>query len=381
MRTVCERNKCVGCMACIDVCKKDAIMIKDTFSEYNAVIDEHKCVNCGMCERVCQNHTLVEAYEPKMWKQGWTENEAIREQGASGGVAMQLAHTFVKDGGKVCSCAFDKGKFLFKIVDNANDLKMFAGSKYIKSNPVGIYEKLKKELKEDNSILFIGLPCQVAAVKKYVGKSLQENLTTVDLICHGTPSPKILDKFLKQYNKEINDVKNIEFRVKGKFQVSSANGTIATLGCCDRYMTSFLSALTYTENCYECSYAKKQRVGDITLGDSWGSVLPEVEWKKGISLILCQSLKGKKLLDKTNMYLSDVDVENAIKNNHQLIHPSMAPKGKQKFFEGLKKGKSFNRLVMRALPKDCIKQDFKGVLIKLGIISGGSISYQIKVDE
>ena len=34
-------------MACIDVCKKDAIMIKDTFSEYNAVIDEHKCVNCG----------------------------------------------------------------------------------------------------------------------------------------------------------------------------------------------------------------------------------------------------------------------------------------------------------------------------------------------
>ena len=136
-------------------------------------------------------------------------------------------------------------------------------------------------------------------------------------------------------------------------------------------MTSFLSALTYTENCYECSYAKKQRVGDITLGDSWGSALPEVEWKKGISLILCQSLKGKKLLDKTNMYLSDVDVENAIKNNHQLIHPSMAPKGKQKFFEGLKKGKSFNRLVMRALPKDCFKQDVKGVLIKLGIISGG----------
>lgn len=267
-------------MACIDVCKKDAIRIKDTLSEYNAVINENKCVDCGMCKKICQNNILVETFEPEIWKQGWTKDSKIRNQGASGGVAMELAHTFVKNGGKVCSCTFDKGKFIFKIVDNENDLKIFAGSKYIKSNPSGIYEKIKIELKNGNSILFIGLPCQVAAVKIYVGKELEEKLITVDLICHGTPSPKILDKFLKEYNKEIKNFKDIVFRVKGKSQVFDSSKTIVQEGCSDRYMISFLAALTYTENCYQCTYAKRQRVGDITLGDSWGSDLLESEWEK-----------------------------------------------------------------------------------------------------
>ena len=142
---------------------------------------------------------------------------------------------------------------------------------------------------------------------------------------------------------------------------------------------SFLAALTYTENCYQCTYAKRQRVGDITLGDSWGSDLLESEWEKGISLILCQTIKGKRLLDAANVRTSDVDVDNAIKNNHQLEHPSIAPKGKDKFFKGLNQGKSFNKLVMKTLPKACYKQNMKSILIRTGIISRGGISYQIKI--
>lgn len=71
----------------------------------------------------------------------------------------------------------------------------FVGSKYVKSNPVGIYDKVVEKLKNGNSVLFIGLPCQVAAVKNYMlamSDNIRENLYTVDLICHGSPSPKIL---------------------------------------------------------------------------------------------------------------------------------------------------------------------------------------------
>ena len=42
MKTVCENDKCTGCMACIDKCPQDAIMIKDTMVAYNAVINENK---------------------------------------------------------------------------------------------------------------------------------------------------------------------------------------------------------------------------------------------------------------------------------------------------------------------------------------------------
>lgn len=60
----------------------------------------------------------------------------------------------------------------------------------------------------------------------------------------------------------------------------------------DRYTMSFLSSLNYTENCYYCRYATDKRVGDITIGDAWGSDLKE-EIDNGISLIMCQTEKAK----------------------------------------------------------------------------------------
>ena len=43
-------------------------------------------------------------------------------------------------------------------------------------------------------MLFIGLPCQVAALNNYIKD--KKNLYTVDLICHGSPSPIILEKYI-----------------------------------------------------------------------------------------------------------------------------------------------------------------------------------------
>lgn len=378
MKTVCEKDKCVGCMACIDICRKDAISIKDSVKTYNAVIDVNKCISCGLCEKVCQNITPISKQNPKSWYQGWANNKQTRTNGASGGFAMALAYKFIKDGGKVCSCTFSDGKFTFLIVDNEEDLLLFAGSKYIKSNSQGVYQKIKNELKLKNKILFIGLPCQVAGVKKYVGEQLLHNLTTIDLICHGTPSPKILNYFLSQYNESVADISNISFRIK----IDKENDTgkvLSTKGCCDRYMSAFLSTLSYTENCYQCSYATKDRVGDITLGDSWGSDLAGDEMKQGISLALCQTDKGEKLLKEADINLFDVDIENAIANNHQLSHPSVAPKERENFFEGLQKGKNFNKLVKRALPKECIKQDLKAFLIKTKLLKAKGIAFQVEL--
>ena len=47
MKTVCEENKCAGCMACVDVCPKQAIEVKDELSFYNAEIND-KCIDCGL---------------------------------------------------------------------------------------------------------------------------------------------------------------------------------------------------------------------------------------------------------------------------------------------------------------------------------------------
>lgn len=377
MKTVCNIDQCAGCMACIDICPKQAIDIVDNLKSYNAIINEKKCINCNACHKVCQNNNSVEYQTPIQWSQGWAKNEELRKKCSSGGLATEIASSFIENGGVVWGCTFRNGEFRFESAKYINELKKFTGSKYVKSNPSGSYKEIKKILENGEKVLFIGLPCQVSALKKYIGENLCKNLYTIDLICHGTPSPKILDVFLKQYNYSLEKLKDIKFRVKAKFMVMGDYKGIITQGVSDKYSIAFLNSLTYTENCYSCRYAQEKRVSDLTLGDSWGNKLPMQEQKKGVSLILCQNSKGLELLEKAKLHIESVDRENAIKNNHQLESPSIAPRGRKKFFDNIER-KKFNLLVFKNFPKQCIRQDIKQVLIKTKII-GGILNYEIYI--
>lgn len=369
MRTVCNKDMCVGCMACISICKKDAIRIYDSMNAYNAVIDSEKCINCGACERICQNNQLWENLrKPIEWHQGWARKNDVRARASSGGAAAAIMYAFVRNGGIVCSCTYKNGVFGFEFAKKCEEIEKFSGSKYIKSNPDGIYETVKNFLKSGRKILFLGLPCQVAAVKNYVGEKRSENLYTIDLICHGTPSPKVMEIFLKQYHMDMKQQTSYLFRDKDMFQIAVSDKYIIHKGAADCYSLAFLNSLTYTENCYSCKYACLKRISDITLGDSWGTELEVVEQKKGVSLVLVQTEKGKKLLKDANMHLEKVDLEKAIKANHQLEHPSMKCAKSEQFWQALKKGKKFNLLVLQQFPRQCMRQSVKRLLLSLKII-------------
>lgn len=380
MKTVCEINKCSGCMACVDICAKGAIKIDDSLEAYNAVIQEDKCINCNACIRVCQKNNTPQAVAPIKWYQGWADEAELRENGASGGFASAISKSFIEGGGYVASCTFKDGSFRFQIENTLEGIKKFAGSKYVKSDPSGIYSDISKLLKQGEKVLFVGLPCQVAAIKNYIGKSLQDELYTIDLICHGTPSPKLLETYLKQYGYSLEKIQNIQFRVKGNFQAYNDYKSVVTSGVCDKYHIAFLNAISYTENCYECDYAEKERVSDLTLGDSWGSELGMAELKNGISLSLCQSEKGIELLKNAKLQLKAVDIENAVLNNQQLNHPAEMPKSRNKFFHKLRNGHNFNSLIFKCFPKQCVRQEVKRGLILMNIVKG-KLDYGIRVLE
>ena len=371
MNTVCQPDQCTGCMACIEVCPKDAIAIKDSLNAYNAEIDSVKCIGCNLCHKICQNNREVEFVKSIQWYQGWAEDEEVRAGGSSGGAASALMRAFVKDCGYVCSCLFQDGEFVFETTNELAELEKFRGSKYVKSNPQGAYRRVKELLQQGERVLFIGLPCQVAALKIFVGEKLQENLYTADLICHGTPSPKLLELFLKQYGYTLKDLKDIKFRVKGKFQVREGYKGICTTGVTDSYLISFLNGLCYTENCYSCKYARLERVSDITLGDSWGTELAEDEMRKGISLFLCQTEKGEKLLNDSGLNLMDVDLTRAIARNAQLKAPMQRPAARADFFQKISSGKKYNKVIFKLYPKQSMKQWVKGILIKAHLYKGG----------
>lgn len=365
--TVCKVDDCAGCMLCVNVCKNNAITVTDQRSHYNAIIDKEKCIGCGACHKLCPQNNFLPKTKPISWYQGWNKEDAVRINAPSGGIGMALAKKFVIDGGYVCSCIFEKGNFKFSITNNVNDIVSFSGSKYVKSNPKGIYIEILSLLKNGEKVLFIGLPCQTAALKRFAGDLFSNELYLVDLICHGTPSPSVLELFLNQYHMSLSSIRSIRFRINTKYQIVINNKSIVCEGVSDKYSIAFLNGLLNTQNCFSCSYASEERISDITIGDSWGTNLESEEIKKGISLILVQSDKGKDLLEKSDIVLAPVDQENAKANNAQLSRPMDKPLGRDYFYSKLNE-RNFNSLIFQRFPKDCLKQDLKYLLIKLRVI-------------
>lgn len=364
METVCKLNECTGCSACVDKCPKGAITIVDSIHALNAEINNKLCIHCNLCYKTCPNINKVELKEQLMWKQGWAVNPEIRAKSSSGGLAAAISRHFIKNGGIVWSCEFGKGNFIFSYAENIEELTKFRGSKYVKSSPAGSYRQIETQLKEGKKILFIGLPCQVAGLKNFINEQFHKNLYTIDLICHGTPSQRILKNYLENDLKlPIENLSNLNFRIKTQFMLCEEEKTLLPNKSIDRYTMAFMNGLDYTHNCYSCRYAHQKRVSDITLGDSWGTTLPDEQ--KGISLILCQTAKGKELLESEDIYLTDVDINRALKFNHQLNYPTRYTETTDKFFKFYLKNYNLKKTVFQIYPKWCIKEDLKKYLFKL----------------
>jgi len=375
LETVCPLNKCVGCMACVNICSKAAIHIEDNIKNVNAIIDTQKCVECGLCKKVCQILNPVQLTKQISFCQGWAIDQEIRQNSSSGGYAIAIEKAFIENGGYVCSCLFQNGEFTFGITNNPEELVKFAGSKYVKSNSSTIYTPIKELLIKGNKVLFVGLPCQVSGLVNFIGAKLSERLYTIDLICHGTPSVKLLQKFLLQHGVDLNSLESISFRSKKGFYLKGDTKQFSYPGTMDTYLISFLEGAIYTDNCYECHYATLERVSDVTLGDSWGSCEDKDILHNGISLALIQTLKGKELLQQAKIDCKNVDINVAIQNNEQLRHSFIEPDYRNNLLNEITKGANFDATVKKYLPKQYMKQKVKAILLRLGLMkSRGRLS-------
>lgn len=361
MITVCKKDNCAGCKLCSDICPVGAITIEDSIKAYNAVIDEAKCINCNLCHKLCPQNNPPKLIEPVEWYQGWSLNSEIRANSSSGGLAAEISKSFIEHGGEVLTCRFKDGYFGFEFFDGVKMLTSAAGSKYVKSDPEGVYKPLLDKLKAGKKVLMIALPCQVAAAKEYTKN--HGNLYTVDLICHGTPSPKVLQYYLKGRELDIGKIADIRFRKKANFGLNDGYEQISKIGM-DAYTYAFLKSMIYTENCYNCKYARLERVTDMTLGDSWGSELSQEEQKKGISLILCQTEKGRELLKMSDVELKQVDLSKAVAANGQLNNPSKKHKKREYLLDNIEKGKDFEKVMFKIDPKLPVKNIVKAIIGK-----------------
>ena len=329
---------CSGCGACAGICPKNCIsMICDTEGFAYPSVDEQKCIECGVCLKKCP----VE----KEGASGGTpissvvlqdkDDESLKTS-ASGGAFACIARHVLKQRGVVFGAAYDEKLNVSHIaITEESDLPKLQGSKYVSSDAKDSYKQVKEFLKEGRRVLFSGTPCQVAALKAFLGGD-SELLLTLDIVCHGTPSLKLFQKYIQWLEvKKHASVKSFSFRSKKHFGWTHGgaffNGkkTFAINPYCDPYYAAFLRGETFRKSCYSCKFANMNRVGDFTAGDFWGYYdmknLVGFEPQKGLSMLLVNSPRGMDELKQIegDAAIVSLDLQTISAGNWNLHHPSV----------------------------------------------------------
>lgn len=329
---ICKKENCTGCFACYNICPQNAIEMKeDEFGAIYPEIIKEKCINCKLCEKICPQLKELKYNEPKKVFAMYSKDKKIREESTSGGAATLFYTSILEDNGvgygvDNIDCG---GKFNFIRITNKEQLKRVKGSKYVHCYVNNNYSKVKEDLENGKKVIFIGTPCQVSGLKEFLRKTY-ENLYLVDLICHGVPTQKFLHEQLELCKIDEKKIKKITFRNSSGYMLSvyDVDDKLIYNEYSDGipYCREFLKGTIFRENCYNCKYARQERVSDITIGDFWGldktSKIYDDE-KKGINQIIINTSKGMELLNKVKdkMILEERTIEEAKQKNGQLNSP------------------------------------------------------------
>ena len=339
--SICEENNCTGCMACYNACPKHCISMNyNNLGILMPSIDKENCIRCNICSKICPSNKFITKNEILEAYACWSLDKNQRKTSSSGGIASIFYEQIINENGIVFGCNYDENLQLkFSYTDSLKEIEKYKTSKYSQAYIGESFKKAREFLEQNRKVLFIGTPCQVAGLKNYLNKDFQ-NLITVDLICHGTPSQKYIDEYIKSLNLSEKPT-NITFRglYDYYFTLYKNDKIIYSQNSINnKYFYSFLSGLYCRESCYQCIYATPQRISDISIGDFWGlgKETPfEYDTSLGVSLALINTEEGKNLFEniKDKIFFEKREIKEALKENEQLNHPIKKNKNFKKFQE------------------------------------------------
>lgn len=361
-----ERVKCTGCMACFQSCPKSCIHIEqDHLGNLYPCILETSCVNCGKCEQVCPELTPLTKRLPQHAWAAWSLDPDIRSAATSGGAASEFYSQALQEDWWICGVAWSSDLKAVHILSKSNsDIKCFRQSKYVFSDSSHIYSEIAKLLKLGEHILFISLPCKVAGLLAFLGGG-HENLLTVDLVCHGTPSQKILKEHIEKIDPN-HQATGLTFRTDNTYAFHLQNGTqtiYQKVGRTDPYLASFLEGLIYRPSCYQCSYAENMRVSDLTICDFWGlgvDIPFNHPYSGAISAVLINTPTGQAFWNrcKTAFFFEERPVQEALSGNAQLNYPA-PPHPQRLLFEALYEQYGFEKAASHILRGKMVSEQLK----------------------
>ena len=366
---------CVGCFACYSACPQKAIsMIEDEEGFLVPSINQNKCSNCGICEVACPLNHKNQAKKPLAVYAAKHSNEETKLLSSSGGMFSAFAEKIIAENGVVFGAKFNEDmEVVHNFTETIEGLADFRGSKYVQSKIGDTYLKAKEFLDSGRKVLFTGTPCQIAGLKSFLQKDY-ENLLTIDLICHGVPSPLVWRKYLSEIVSK-SRVVSVSFRDKSKgwhqfsLCVKAEKGKILYNEDHhkDPYMQLFLRNVILRPSCYKCNFRCGKSGSDITIADFWGiqEILPEYHDNKGVSLVLINTERGRGLLNVEVFKSKEVIHDDVIRFNKAWYQSYTIPEKRDWFFSKLKK-KSVHKLYRDVYESEyLLKNIIKGKILAL----------------
>lgn len=246
---------------------------------------------------------LVDAWGPirGMWE-GAAADDALRLAGSSGGAASALAVFGLehRDVRLVLHVGSDPDKpYLNRTVVSRNRTEVLSrtGSRYAPASPCDSLQEIEDA---DGPCVFIGKPCDVAAVQKArkFRPKLDRNLAlTVAFFCAGTPSTNGTLELMRRLGVgDPEDAAEVRYRGNGwpgKFVVKSRS-TGESHAC--TYEESWGDVLSKHVQ-WRCKLCLDHtgEFGDVSVGDPWYREIEPGE--AGSSLIIARSERGRDYLE------------------------------------------------------------------------------------
>ena len=374
MISITDKHNCCGCEACVQKCPKQCISFNEDKEGFRyPLVEASLCIECGACEKVCPVIHSSEPRQPLHFYASKNPNEDVRLASSSGGVFTLLAESVILQGGVVFGAKFnEQWEVVHDYSETKEGLASFRTSKYVQSRIGNSFRQARDFLKQGRKVLFSGTSCQIAALKLFLHQEY-DNLLTVDIICHGVPSPKVwrlyLDTLVRNARKGENSVSlhpnlnipkgdtvshnqmisGISFRDKRlgwkkySFALTLAKATadgkqntvlLSHIHKEDPFMKVFLSNINLRPSCYQCPAKAGKSGSDITLADYWGlnSQMPDFDDDKGVGLVMLNTLRGINTFKSLQTESREVTADAALANNPVYYH-SVAPHPKRaKFF-------------------------------------------------
>lgn len=330
-----DKDKCCGCELCSAVCPQKAVGFKkDEEGFIYPIVNGSACINCSACINKCPVKNIDEKGISRTIKTfaAYVKDMDILSTSSSGGIASILMEEYIKKDYYIAGVQYDKDfKGTHYTITNDNGcLLPFRGTKYIQSRKFNIFKDTLNILKQGKNVLFIGLPCEIAALKLYA-KEYDEQLILVELICHGATSPKVAEQFIdsiiRKFGKTI-----VKFNVRYKkygwvppcVRIEFSDGNVLT-ELFDSTAYGFAFRKMSRKSCYNCLFKGKHSKSDLTIGDYWGASESDPIWNSdGVSVILVHTEKGEKIVEGIKDLVKDeISYQDALKQNPCIENPRL----------------------------------------------------------